>query len=103
MSKVTGTTSFSILTKQSPAFPKPGLCHVPDFLYCPLALYAKKYYICTKIRLNLTNSFMKKLLLIVVLCLLAARMMAQDGKEWDNPKVSSVNRELAHALEVPAG
>lgn len=46
---------------------------------------------------------MKKLLLVVVLCLLAARMMAQDGKEWDNPKVSSVNRELAHALEVPAG
>ena len=33
VSKVTGTTFFSILTKQSPDFPKPGLCHVPDFLY----------------------------------------------------------------------
>lgn len=26
-----------------------------------------------------------------------------DGTEWDNPKVTSVNRELAHTLSVPEG
>ena len=33
VSKVTDTASFFIYTKQSPDFPKPELCHVPDFLY----------------------------------------------------------------------
>ena len=33
VSKVPDTTSFSFFMKQSPDFPKPGLCHVPDFLY----------------------------------------------------------------------
>ena len=33
VSKVTDTTSFIYFMKQSPDFPKPGLCHVPDFLY----------------------------------------------------------------------
>ena len=33
VSKVTDTTSFSFFMKRSPDFPKPGLCHVPDFLY----------------------------------------------------------------------
>lgn len=28
---------------------------------------------------------------------------AQTGKEWDDPNISSVNRELAHALPVPEG
>ena len=36
--------------------------------------------------------------LVPVLCL-----QAQTGKEWDDPKISSVNRELAHALTVPEG
>ena len=33
VSKVTDTASYVIYTKQSPDFPKPELCHVPDFLY----------------------------------------------------------------------
>ncbi len=28
---------------------------------------------------------------------------AIDGKEWDNPAISSVNRELAHTLTIPDG
>ena len=28
---------------------------------------------------------------------------ALDGKEWDNPNITSVNRELAHVLTVPEG
>ncbi|MCQ2197782.1 MAG: discoidin domain-containing protein [Bacteroidaceae bacterium] len=44
------------------------------------------------------------------LCLLTAfsllggvSAIAQTGKEWDDIKVTSVNRELAHALAVPEG
>ena len=33
VSKVTDTVSFFTYTKQSSDFPKPELCHVPDFLY----------------------------------------------------------------------
>ena len=33
VSKVTDMTFFSCFMKQSPDFPKPGLCHVPDYLY----------------------------------------------------------------------
>ena len=28
-------------------------------------------------------------------------MMAQTGKEWDNPTITSVNREVAHTLSIP--
>ena len=33
VSKVTDTASFFTYTKQNFDFPKPELCHVPDFLY----------------------------------------------------------------------
>ena len=33
VSKVTDTASFFTYTKQNSDFPKPELCHVPDFLY----------------------------------------------------------------------
>ena len=33
VSKVTGTPSVLLYMQQSPDFPKPGLCHVQDFLY----------------------------------------------------------------------
>ena len=28
-------------------------------------------------------------------------MMAQTGKEWDDPTITSVNRETAHTLAIP--
>ena len=28
---------------------------------------------------------------------------AQDGTEWDNPKISNVNREAAHTVSIPYG
>ncbi len=40
---------------------------------------------------------------LVVGLTLCNSVWAQTGNEWDDPKVSSVNRELAHALPVPEG
>ena len=45
---------------------------------------------------------MKKTLLILSLTLaVAAQAFAQTGKEWNDPKTSSVNREKAHTVSIP--
>ena len=44
---------------------------------------------------------MKRLLIIVVAAVWAATTFAQTGNEWDDPKITSVNREVAHALALP--
>ena len=41
---------------------------------------------------------------IVLICLAVVAMAAKaqmTGQEWDNPEVTSVNRETAHALALP--
>lgn len=45
----------------------------------------------------------KKLLTLLSCCLPFLCLTAQNGTEWDNPAISSVNRELAHALPVSEG
>ena len=40
--------------------------------------------------------------LIVVATMLAAQSsFAQTGTEWDNPRISNVNREVAHTVSIP--
>ena len=40
-------------------------------------------------------------LLTTALLLLAGKASAQTGKEWDDPKITSVNREAAHTVAIP--
>ena len=44
-----------------------------------------------------------KQLFFSVLCMATAVMSAQDGTEWDNPRISNVNREAAHTVSIPWG
>jgi len=44
---------------------------------------------------------MKKMMMDVALLMVCVGMMAQTGKEWDDPMVTSVNRETAHSLAIP--
>ena len=48
---------------------------------------------------------LKKIITSLLVAVLAGMPLhaAMDGKEWDNAKVTSVNRELAHALDMPEG
>jgi len=42
-----------------------------------------------------------KHLIATIFTLGAISAFAQTGKEWDNPKITSVNREAAHTLAIP--
>ena len=42
-------------------------------------------------------------LLTTGLMMCAVLSQAQDGTEWDNPKISNVNREAAHTVSIPYG
>ena len=44
----------------------------------------------------------KQKLIVVMAALAATTATAQTGKEWDNPLTTSVNRETAHTLAIPA-
>ena len=44
---------------------------------------------------------MKKTIISLVALLFAATTFAQTGKEWDDPKTTSVNRETAHTVALP--
>ena len=40
---------------------------------------------------------------LTILMITAVLAKAQDGTEWDNPKISNVNREAAHTVSIPYG
>ena len=44
----------------------------------------------------------KQKLIVVMAALAATTATAQTGKEWDDPLTTSVNRETAHTLAIPA-
>lgn len=44
---------------------------------------------------------MKKSLILAILLGTAYSANAQTGKEWDDPKITSVNREVAHTVAIP--
>ncbi|MBR5656090.1 MAG: discoidin domain-containing protein [Prevotella sp.] len=44
---------------------------------------------------------MKKTIFSLVTLLFASTTFAQTGKEWDDPKTTSVNRETAHTVALP--
>ena len=44
---------------------------------------------------------MKKIALIITCCLTYMGVQAQTGKEWDDPLITSVNRETAHTIAIP--
>ena len=44
---------------------------------------------------------MKRQMILSAVMMLAATSFAQTGKEWDDPKISSVNRESAHTISIP--
>ena len=43
----------------------------------------------------------KTLLTLNLMLALSAQAFAQTGKEWDDPKTTSVNREAAHTVSIP--
>ena len=43
----------------------------------------------------------KSLPLFFLALTMAAQVSAQTGKEWDDPKTTSVNREVAHTVSIP--
>ena len=47
------------------------------------------------------NSMKKMMMTGVALLIGCASLMAQTGKEWDDPLTTSVNRETAHTLAIP--
>ena len=44
---------------------------------------------------------MKSLFISLASLTLLIAAQAQTGKEWDNPQITSVNRETAHTLALP--
>ena len=46
---------------------------------------------------------MKRIIIFIALTAIVATAGAQTGKEWDDPTISNVNREKAHALALPMG
>ena len=46
-------------------------------------------------------STIDRLLLTIGFCATALAVNAQTGKEWDDPKTTSVNREKAHTVSIP--
>ncbi len=45
---------------------------------------------------------MNRLFFVMVSLTMAGMASAQTGKEWDDPKTTSVNRETAHTISIPA-
>ena len=43
----------------------------------------------------------KAAMMTLTLALTMVSASAQTGQEWDDPKISSVNRETAHAISIP--
>lgn len=58
-------------------------------------------YLCCLKNNSVTMISMKKMMMGVGLLMVCVGMMAQTGKEWDDPMVTSVNRETAHSLAIP--
>ncbi|MDO4172794.1 MAG: glycoside hydrolase family 2, partial [Prevotellaceae bacterium] len=56
-----------------------------------------RHIIGTEAYIIAMNSF----LLLFVNMLVSTNIHAQTGHEWDDPKVTSVNRELAHCVPIP--
>ena len=46
---------------------------------------------------------MKRLFILASIMLIAAVAQAQTGKEWNDPTITSVNRETAHTVAIPMG
>ena len=49
------------------------------------------------------NDMKKYSFLLMAGMILCGHATAQTGKEWDDPKISNVNRELAHTVSIPMG
>ena len=43
----------------------------------------------------------KRTILSIVALTYISATYAQTGKEWDDPKITSVNREVAHTMALP--
>ena len=46
---------------------------------------------------------MKRIYITAAVLTLCTTAIAQTGKEWDDPKTTSVNRETAHTVSIPMG
>ena len=71
------------------------------FYYLCLLFASKLHYIMKLQNKNLTTRIMARTFVCAVMCTSALTVFAQTGKEWDDPKITSVNRETAHTIAIP--